>query len=230
MTTRALGSDLSPHNARSDVGLGFQSQSDTVAGSSIRPQDSDTEPDPHGPPRLAPVERPRGVFMRLLYWSARRRYGKTPTAFRVIYARAPALLIVTMAALTVLERFLRVPARVRALVQFAIATAHGCTFCADISLAEAMRSRVGAERFKHLDEFETHPAFDEAERAAIAYAKALARDRVVPAHLFERLAQSYSEREIVEIVWLGGLESYFNAMAMPLSIGSDHLAAAQQNS
>lgn len=190
----------------------------------------DADLEQHAPLRLVPIDRPAGVFRRLLFRAAKRRYGKVPTAFRVIYARAPALLIVTLAALTVLERFLRVPKRVRALVQFAIATDHGCTFCADISLAEAIRARVGAERFKHLDAFETHPAFDEPERAAIAYAKALATSRSVPAHVFERLAQHYSERQIVEIVWLGGLESYFNAMAIPLGIGSDHLAAAQRES
>ncbi len=181
----------------------------------------------HPPPRLSPIDRPKSRILRFLFWQAKRRYGKVPTAFRVLYARAPALLIVTLAAVTVLERFLRIPHRIRALVQFAIASEHGCAFCADLSLAEAIRARVGAERFRHLDEFETHAAFDEPERAAIAYAKALARDRQVPKAIFDRLAEHFSEREITEIVWLGGLESYFNAMAIPLSIGSDHLAQGQ---
>ncbi len=192
------------------------------------PRASSHEAQEHSAPRLSPIDRPKSLLLRLVFWQAKRRYGKVPTAFRVVYSRAPALLLATLALITVAERLLRVPARIRALLQFAIASEHGCTFCADLTLAEAMRAKVGVERFQHLNEFETHSAFDEQERAVIAYAKALAQDRNVPEDVFDRLRDGFDEREVIEIVWLGGFESYFNAMAVPLSIGSDHLAAGQR--
>ncbi|MEZ4220659.1 MAG: carboxymuconolactone decarboxylase family protein [Polyangiaceae bacterium] len=189
------------------------------------PQPADSAAPTVDAPRLAPIDTPKGLILRLVYRASEKRYGRTPTAFRVLYARVPALLLVTLALALVLERFLRLPAQTRALVQFVVAKGHGCEFCADLSLAEALRAKLGDEKFRHFEAFETHPAFDDAERAAIAYARALTEDRRVPHHVFERLRRHFTEREVVEIVWLGGFESYFNAMAIPLRIGSDRLAA-----
>ena len=175
-------------------------------------------------PYFQPVEQPRSWFVRLLYRSSIKRYGKVPIAFRVVYARAPALVLVALVSL-VLEHLLRVSRPVRRLVQFVVAKGHGCEFCADFLLAEALRANLGREKFAHFEEFETHPAFDPAERAAIAYAQALSVDRSVPADILMRLRQHFSEREVIEIVWLAALESYFNAMAVPLGLKSDRLAA-----
>jgi hypothetical protein len=36
----------------------------------------------------------------------------------------------------------------------------------------------------------------------------------------------FDEREIVELVFVCAVERYFNSMALPLRIGSDHLATA----
>ena len=39
--------------------------------------------------RLQPVERPRGLMMKLAYWMTRRRFGKVITPLKVVNARVP---------------------------------------------------------------------------------------------------------------------------------------------
>ena len=178
----------------------------------------------HGVFPLPPLERPRGLLTRLLFAASERRYGRVPTGFRVIYPRAPALAWVTFAIVGVLSSFLKLDAATQHLVRVALARRRGCTFCADLTLAEAIRARLGRERFTALDDFETAPCFSERERAALAYVAALSESLHVPDAVFARLRGVFSEREIVELVWVCAVESYFNTMALPLRVGSDHFA------
>lgn len=180
----------------------------------------------HGVLPLAPIDRPRGLFVRLLYWMTRRRYGTTPTAFRVVYARAPALALASIAFAMILDRGLSLPKELRFLVQIASATRKGCTFCADLMLAEAVMQQLGRERFLALDDVEGSARFDEAEKAAVAYAYAVSDSLEVPDAIFARLRRSFDERQITELVFLCAAERYFNGLALPLRIGSDHLADA----
>jgi hypothetical protein len=40
-------------------------------------------------PYLAPIEKPKGLMLRLLYWLMRRQFGKTPSWLTVFGARMP---------------------------------------------------------------------------------------------------------------------------------------------
>ena len=61
-----------------------------------------------------------------------------------------------------------------------------------------------------VEQFETGP-FDDAEKAALAYAKQLTLDAdAIDEALFSRLRQHYDEGEIVEISAMAGLFNYFN--------------------
>jgi len=178
----------------------------------------------HGPLPLAPIDRPRGLFVRVLYFATRRRYGKTPTAFRVVYARAPWVGFVSACIAMVLERCLSLETEIRFLLQLSIAMRNGCTFCVDLTRAEAARQRLGCARFAALLDFEGSPVFSSREKAALAYAEALQRSLHVDDEVFARAREHFRERELVEIVWVCAVEQYFNAMALPLRIGSDGLS------
>ena len=41
--------------------------------------------------RLEPIEKPRGLLMRIAYWLSRRQLGGVMSPLKVIYARAPKL-------------------------------------------------------------------------------------------------------------------------------------------
>jgi alkylhydroperoxidase family enzyme len=178
----------------------------------------------HGTLPLAPIDRPRNWFVRLLFWAARKRYGKTPMAFRVMYPRAPFISYVSMLIVWMRTRALKTDAELSYLVQVASGMFNGCTFCSDINLAEAARMRLGTQRFRELANFASSSAFSAREKAAIAYAHAVHESLHVPDQVWASLGQHFSERERLEIVWLCAVERYFNTMALPLRIGSDHLA------
>lgn len=178
----------------------------------------------HGALPLAPIERPDSWFVRLLYLMTRRRYGQVPTAFRVVYARAPFVAFISLAIVIAMDSFLRLDRGLRFLIPLSVASRNGCTFCQDLQLAEALRARIGRERFRDLLSYETSSAYSPREKAALRYVEALHTSLHIPDAVWSALREHFSERERIEIVWLCAVERYFNALAIPLRIGTDHLA------
>jgi alkylhydroperoxidase family enzyme len=185
---------------------------------------TDTLVSEHGTLPLAPVDRSRSWLVRLMNWASRKRYGKTPMAFRVLYARAPFIAYLSLALYWARLRALRLDGELAYLVQVAIAMFRGCTFCTDLHLAEVARTRLGLVRFRALSGFEESSEFTAREKAALAYARAVCVSLHVADDVWRGLSAHFGERERVEIVWLCALESYYNCMALPLRIGSDGIA------
>lgn len=184
----------------------------------------------HGVLPLPPLDRPSNWLVRALFSASRRHFGRTPTAFRVLFPRTPWLALVTLAIQVVMLFGLRIGIQLAQLMQVSISMRAGCTFCSDLVMAEAVRARVGRERFAELLDFETSSLFSPREKAALAYSSALAESLRVSDEVWARLAEHFSERERVEIVWVCAVERYFNSMAMPLRIGSDHFSGVSPRS
>ena len=174
--------------------------------------------------RLSPIERPASALMRLAYRISRRQYGKVLAPLKVIYARKPRLLTISALIQRTLEKGLSLDPSLRLLVQAQAARLNGCTFCQDLALAEAVRRRLGAERFRDLADYRASPAFTERERAVLAFAEEATLRRQVSDETFAALRAHLSEKEIVEVVWVNAAENYFNLMAAVLRIESDGLA------
>jgi AhpD family alkylhydroperoxidase len=160
----------------------------------------------------------------VLNWASRKRYGKTPMAFRVLYGRAPFIAYVSALIIWVRMRALKLDGELSYLVQVAVAMFNGCTFCADLHLAELTRMRVGTQRFRELTNFESSSLFSAREKAALAYVRALHASLHISDAVWQSLQEHFSERERVEIVWICAVENYYNTMALPLRIGSDGIA------
>ena len=178
----------------------------------------------HGKLPLEPLDTPENWFIRLLFRVFEKRYGVIPTAFRVVYPRSPFLAVVALVLIAGVTRFLRLPHELAFLVKISLSLRNGCTFCADISLAEAARARVGRERFRELLSFEDSDCFSAREKAALGYVKALHESLRIPDEVWAELKTHFNERERIDLVWICAVEQYFNTMAVPLRIGSDHLA------
>jgi alkylhydroperoxidase family enzyme len=178
----------------------------------------------HGALPLAPYDHPKNPFIRLMIGAGRRRYGKAPMAFRVLYPRFAWLALASAVLYALLEYATRIGVELAGLLQASTSLRAGCTFCSDIVIAEGIRRRIGRERFGALLDFESSPLFTEREKAALAYTSAIAESLHVSDAVWQRLALHFSERERVEIVWVCAVERYFNSMALPLRIGSDHLS------
>lgn len=178
----------------------------------------------HGTLPLLPIDRPANLFVRLIFWATQRRYGKTPTAFRVIYARAPFIAVLSSLIIWLRLRSITLDKELSYLVQVGVAMFNGCTFCADLELAELARMRIGTARFRELVRFEDSPAFSAREKAALRYVRAVHDSLHVADDVWALLKQHFSERECIEIVWLCAIERYYNTQALPLRVGSDGFA------
>jgi AhpD family alkylhydroperoxidase len=186
------------------------------------------QPEPaHGGLKLAPIDRPKGLVLRLFNWLIRRRFGKVMMPARVIYARFGALLWRQLPLYHLFESGLSLEAELRHLIEVQVSTLNGCTFCADLHRANAQLERVAREKLSALDAYETHATFTTRERAALAYVSEIARNHCASDATFERLRVVFTEREIVEITWLQAFTTYLNRMAVPLGIGSDGFCAMQ---
>jgi hypothetical protein len=161
---------------------------------------------------LAPVENPRGLMLKMVYFFTRRQFGKVATPIAVFSARMPAAFLSFYGKVSRLDKKLQLPAPTAALIR-----EHAARWYA------MKKSPDNLPRFDALPQYRTSPLFTEAERAALDYATELTSNKQVDPGTFARLRGFYSEREICDIVWLVASEHLYNISNIGLNIGSDGL-------
>ncbi len=128
-----------------------------------------------------------------------------------------------------------VDASLKHIVAQVASVAAGCRYCQAHAAGSAHRSGVPSEKIEALYEFESSPLFDEAERAALRFARdaALQPNATTPEH-FAALREHFTESQIVEltavVATFGFLNRWNDAMATaledePIAFASEHLAA-----
>ena len=173
---------------------------------------------------LPPVETPRGLIMKLVYFFTRRQFGKVATPIAVFSARMPVAFGSFYGKVSKLDKKLQLPSSTRVLIRERVATINSCEFCMDVGRWFAVReSPANAARLDALDGYRTSPLFTDGERVALDYATELARDKAVSPATFEQLSRHYTERQICDIVWLVASEHLYNMSNIGLNIGSDGL-------
>ena len=175
--------------------------------------------------RLEPIENPKNLFIKIAYWFTKRQYGKVMSPLKVIYARKPELLSFAMKIAKFEEKQNSLPPDLRLLIKVATATQNGCTFCQDIALAQAVKGKVGTEKFVALitkDETKMS-VFSEKEQIVLAVLEEYNTERKVSDDSFTELRKHFNETEIIEIFALNAFEHFYNAMTIPLEIESDGL-------
>jgi alkylhydroperoxidase family enzyme len=172
---------------------------------------------------LPPIEKPRGLLMKLAYAMTRRQFGKVLTPVKVISARLPIAFGLFSAKISKLEKKLELPAETAMLVREQVARINVCKFCMDIGRSIVIKESMNEAKFEALGEYRASPLFSEKERAALDYVTELTQKKSVAPETFSRLARFYSEREICEIVWLVATEHYYNMSNIGLNIHSDML-------
>src|ERR1041384_1161699 len=158
---------------------------------------------------LPPIDKPRGIIMKLIYAATRRRFGKVLTPLKVHSARLPVAFgawygrVSQLAGRLPLEPALALPPRHQ------VARINVCEFCIDIGRYIAIQRSHGEAKLDALDRYRDSPLFSDAERAALDYVTLL--------------AQHFPEREICEITWLVASEHVYNITNIGLNIHSDML-------
>ena len=172
---------------------------------------------------LPPIEKPRGLIMKLAYAMARRQFGKVLTPLKVHSARLPAAFGVFYSKIANLDRKLLLPPETALLIREQVARINVCLFCMDIGRWATIQASMNQAKFDALEQYRTNPLFTDAERAALDYVTELTKEKKVNPDTFARVSRYFSERAICEIVWLVASEHLYNMTNIGLNIHSDML-------
>jgi len=174
-------------------------------------------------PFLSPIEKPRGLMMKLVYAATRKQFGKVLTPIKVVSARMPLAFGTFGGKISKLDKKLVLPPETVLLVREKVAHINVCSFCMDIGRAFAIQASMNQAKFDALEDYRTSPLFSDAERALLDYVTELTKNKVVAPETFARLRSFYSEREICDVVWLVASEHFYNMTNIGLNIHSDML-------
>jgi alkylhydroperoxidase family enzyme len=173
---------------------------------------------------LSPIEKPKGLMLKLAYRVARRQFGTVPRPFSVFCARMPTAFMSFYGKVSRLDKKLKLPQDTSMLVREQVKGTNGCAWCMDAGRWYATNKAPHMlPKLDALDDYRTDELFSDKERAALDYAAELTEARQVNPGTFANLARHYSEREICEIVWLVASEHFYNVTNHGLNIGSDGL-------
>jgi alkylhydroperoxidase family enzyme len=172
---------------------------------------------------LAPIEKPEGLMMKLVYSFSRRRFGRVLTPLKVYSVRLPSAFGMFMGKIAQLDKKLQLPQETVFLIREQVARLNVCLFCIDIGRSFAIKASMNEAKFDALERYSTSPLFTDAERSALDYVTELTRDKKVNPKTFARMSSFYSERAICEIVWLVASEHFYNMTNIGLNIHSDLL-------
>ena len=176
-------------------------------------------------PFLPPIEKPRGLMIKVAYYFTRRKFGKVPSPIGIHSARLPPAFAMFYGKVGQLDKKLRLPRETVFLIREQVARLNICLFCMDIGRAFAIEASINEAKLDALDRYRDSPFFSDAERAALDYVTELTRDKKVQPSTFAAMSRFYSERAICEIVWLVASEHLYNLTNLGLNIHSDMLCA-----
>jgi alkylhydroperoxidase family enzyme len=172
---------------------------------------------------LPPIEKPRGVILKLMFAMMRRHFGRVFTPLKVHSARLPLSFMMFYGKVSRLDKKLKLDRETAVLIRQQVARINVCDFCMDTQRWAAIKASMNTAKFDALEDYKTSALFTEAERAALDYATELTSDKKVDLQTFAGMACFYSEREICEIVWLVASEHLYNLTNIGLNIHSDML-------
>ncbi len=111
----------------------------------------------------------------------------------------------------VMENQGRVTSDLKRLIGYLASLSAGCQYCQAHTIRAAERYGASGDKLAHVWDFRTHPAFSEAERAALDFAiAASAVPNSVDESISNRLRSHWDEGEIVEILGVIALFGYLN--------------------
>jgi alkylhydroperoxidase family enzyme len=172
---------------------------------------------------LAPIEKPRGLMMKLAYYFTRKQFGKVLMPLKVHSSRLPAAFGMFYGKVSQLDKKLELPAETIMLIRQQVARINICLFCIDASRWAAIQESMNQAKFDALDRYESSPLFTAAERAMLDYVTELTKNKQVNPHTFASMAKHYTERQICEIVYVVASEHLYNITNLGLNIHSDML-------
>lgn len=106
--------------------------------------------------------------------------------------------------------------KLRALVELRVSQINGCAYCVDLHTTEARRAGETSQRLDCLTVWREVTFFDEAEKAALAWAEAvtLIAEDGAPKALYDSLVLHFSEQQIVDLTLIIAQMNAWNRLAI----------------
>lgn len=119
----------------------------------------------------------------------------------------------------------RVTSALKRMIAWVSSNATGCRYCQAHAIRAAERYGAEQEQLDNIWDYKTHPAFSEAERAALDFSLAASQvPNGVNAEIKKRLYDHWDEGEIVEMLGVISLFGYLNrwndSMGTTMEIGA----------
>jgi AhpD family alkylhydroperoxidase len=159
-------------------------------------------------------------YVRLIFAMQRRKYGAELQSAR-LWGRLPrSFLMLTLLYRSIDRKGSPIDPALRSLVQVRVSQINSCGFCVDLNGAAALERGIDPTKLAALAGWEQSPAFDEREKAVLAYAEAATDPaRRVDDACFARLRAFFDEQAVLELTALvafQNMSSKFNAaLALP---------------
>lgn len=125
----------------------------------------------------------------------------------------------------------RVTSALKRLIAWVSSNATGCRYCQAHAIRAAERYGAEQEQLDNVWQYQTHPAFSDAERAALSFSLAASQiPNAVDSEIEQQLHQYWDEGEIVEMLGVISLFGYLNRWndSMATSIEPDAIKSGEQ--
>jgi uncharacterized peroxidase-related enzyme len=137
--------------------------------------------------------------------------GFCPNSVKTMHIRPRIALAFIEMNKAVMENHGRVTSALKRLIGYISSLSAGCMYCQAHTIRAAERYDATQEQLDNIWEYTTHPAFSEAERAALDFALASSKiPNAVTDEVAENLRKHWNDGEIVEILGVVALFGYLN--------------------
>jgi alkylhydroperoxidase family enzyme len=172
--------------------------------------------------RLTPIEKPKGILLKIAYFFSKREFGKVISALKFVYARSTPVMMVSYKIIST-DKKLKLPKKTRYFIRYYTSHLNDCPFCSNAIEYMTDKENIELQHWKEFINFQSSEKFSDKEKALLSFLEEVNLTKSSTDKTFAKLKTHFSEKEIVEITWINSTENYFNLMAKPLGLTSDNL-------
>jgi alkylhydroperoxidase family enzyme len=173
--------------------------------------------------RLKPIEKPASWLWKLVYWLCWRQLGKVISPIKIIYARLPLRFLAFYLKIHKIVQKMSLSPEMALLIENYVAQINVCYFCIDIGNSLVVKHQLNLDKFYELQNYQNSPLFNAAERAALAFAEELTKNKQISDATYAEAQKHFTEAQLCEIAWLVATEHYYNLLNLAFNIHSDNL-------
>ena len=113
--------------------------------------------------------------------------------------------------------------KLRAVVELRVSQINGCAYCVDLHTTEARQAGETTQRLDCLTVWREVTFFDDAEKAALEWAEAITAVATngAPEHLYNALAEHFSQEQVVDLTLIIAQMNAWNRLAISFGHGPD---------